>query len=70
MLLFYESLLGQCEYTTQPKGSVWSQFADAKDLLQLQGVPKKKETFFEHLSQERALNISSKNSIRSKPYNL
>ena len=31
---------------------------------------KKKETFFEHLPQERALNISSKNSIWSKPYNL
>ena len=29
----------------------------------IQGVPKKKETFFEHLPQERALNISSKNSI-------
>ena len=34
------------------------------------GCSKKKETFFEHLPQEHALNISSKNSIWSKPYNL
>ena len=27
----------------------------------IQGVPKKKEPFFEHLPQECALNISSKN---------
>ena len=33
-------------------------------------VFQKKETFFEHLPQERALNISSKNSLWSKPYNL
>ena len=29
----------------------------------IQGVPKKKEIFFEHLPQDRALNISSKNLI-------
>ena len=33
--MLYESLVGQCEYTTQPKGSFWCQFVDAKGLLQL-----------------------------------
>ena len=30
-----ESLVGQSEYTKQPKGSFWCQFVDAKGLLQL-----------------------------------
>ena len=33
--LLYESLVGQCEYTAQPKGSFWCQCVDAKDLLEL-----------------------------------
>ena len=30
MHLLYESLVGQCEYTTQPKGSFWCHFIDTK----------------------------------------
>ena len=53
-----------CEISVRTSGSIYRFFTE------LQGIPKKKETFFEHLPQERALNISSKNSIWSKPYNL
>ena len=28
--MLYESLVGQCEYTTQPKGSFWCHVIDAK----------------------------------------
>ena len=31
----YEPLVGQCECTTQPKGSSWDQFVDPKGLLKL-----------------------------------
>ena len=34
-LLFYDSLVGQYKYTTQPKGPFWCQFVDAKRLLEL-----------------------------------
>ena len=33
ILLLYESLVGQCEYTTQPKGSFWCHVIDAKDAV-------------------------------------
>ena len=33
--MLYESLVGQYEYTTQPKGSFWCQFIDAKGFLKL-----------------------------------
>ena len=33
ILLLYDLLVGQCEYTTQTKGSFWCQFVDAKVLL-------------------------------------
>ena len=33
--MLYESLVGQCEYTAQPKGSFWCQYVDAKGLLEL-----------------------------------
>ena len=33
--MLYESLVGQCEYTAQPKGSFWCQCVDAKGLLEL-----------------------------------
>ena len=35
MLLLYESLVGQSEYTTQPKGSFSCQYVETKGLLQL-----------------------------------
>ena len=35
ILLLFESLVGQCEYTTYPKGSFWCQCVDAKSLLEL-----------------------------------
>ena len=28
--MLYESLVGQCEYTTQPKGSFWCHVIDTK----------------------------------------
>ena len=28
--MLYESLVGQCEYTTQPKGYFWSRVIDTK----------------------------------------
>ena len=34
-LLLHESLVGQCKYTIQPKGSFWCQCVDAKGLLEL-----------------------------------
>ena len=33
--LLYESLVGQCEYTTQPKGSFWCHVIDTKDVVLL-----------------------------------
>ena len=35
MHLLYESLLGECEYRTQPKGYFWCHVADAKRALLL-----------------------------------
>ena len=35
MLMLYESLVGQCEYTAQLKGSFWCQCVDEKSLLEL-----------------------------------
>ena len=32
-LLFHDSLVGQCKYTTQPKGPFWCQFVDALELF-------------------------------------
>ena len=34
-IIAVEELVGQCEYTTQPNGSFWCQYADAKGLLEL-----------------------------------
>ena len=31
----YESLVGQCEYTTQPKGSLWCHVIDTKGAILL-----------------------------------
>ena len=31
----YESLVGQCEYTTQPNGSFWSHAIDTKGAILL-----------------------------------
>ena len=31
----YASLVGQCEYTVQPKGSFWCHVIDAKDAVLL-----------------------------------
>ena len=33
--MFYESLVGQCEYTTQTKGSFWCHVIDAKGAVLL-----------------------------------
>ena len=33
--LLYESLVGQCEYTTQPKGSFWCHIIDTKGAVLL-----------------------------------
>ena len=33
--MFYESLVGQCEYTTQPKGSFWCYVIDTKGAILL-----------------------------------
>ena len=33
--LLYESLVGQCEYTTEPKGSFWCHVIDTKDVVLL-----------------------------------
>ena len=33
--LLYESLVGQCEYTTQPKGSFWCHVIDTKGAVLL-----------------------------------
>ena len=33
--LLYESLVGQCEYTTQPKGSFWCHVTDTKGAVLL-----------------------------------
>ena len=33
--LFYESLVGQCEYTTEPKGPFWCYVIDTKGVLLL-----------------------------------
>ena len=33
--MLYESLIGQCEYTTQPKGSFWCHVIDTKDAILL-----------------------------------
>ena len=30
MHLLYDSLVGECDYTTQPKGSFWCHFIDTK----------------------------------------
>ena len=35
MDLLYESLVGQCEYTTQPKGSFWCHVIDTKGAILL-----------------------------------
>ena len=35
MHLLYESLVGQCEYTTQPKGSFWCHVIDLKGAILL-----------------------------------
>ena len=35
MHLLYESLVGQCEYTTQPKGSFWCHIIDTKGAVLL-----------------------------------
>ena len=34
-IIVVESLVGQCEYTTQPNGSFWCHCVDAKGLLEL-----------------------------------
>ena len=31
--MLYESSVGQCEYTTQPKGSFWCHVIDTKDAV-------------------------------------
>ena len=33
--MLYESLVGQCEYTTQPKGSFWCHVIDTKGAVLL-----------------------------------
>ena len=33
--MLYESLVGQCEYTTQPKGSFWFHVIDTNDAILL-----------------------------------
>ena len=33
--MLYESLVGQCEYTTQPKGSFWCHVIDTKGVILL-----------------------------------
>ena len=33
--MLYESLVGQCEYTTQPKGSFWCHIIDTKGAVLL-----------------------------------
>ena len=33
--MLYESLVGQCEYTTQPKGSFWCHDIDTKGAILL-----------------------------------
>ena len=33
--MLYESLVGQCEYTTQPKGSFWCHVIDTKGAILL-----------------------------------
>ena len=33
--MLYESLVGQCEYATQPKGSFWCHVIDAKGAILL-----------------------------------
>ena len=33
--MLYESLVGQCEYTTQPKGSFWYHFIDTNGTILL-----------------------------------
>ena len=33
--LLYDSLIGQCEYTTQPKGSFWCHVIDTKGAVLL-----------------------------------
>ena len=33
--MLYESLVGQCEYTTQPKGSFWYHVIDTKGAILL-----------------------------------
>ena len=33
--MLYESLVGQCEYTTHPKGSFWSHVIDTKGAVLL-----------------------------------
>ena len=33
--MLYESLVGQCEYTTQPKGSIWCHVIDTKGAILL-----------------------------------
>ena len=33
--MLYESLVGQCEYTTQPKGSFWCHVIDTKNAILL-----------------------------------
>ena len=35
MHLFHESSVGQCEYTTQPKGSFWCHVIDTKGAILL-----------------------------------
>ena len=35
MHMLYESLVGQCEYTTQPKGSFWCHVIDIKSAILL-----------------------------------
>ena len=37
-LLLYDSLVGQCKYTTQHKGPFWRQFVDALELIFLKKI--------------------------------